>query len=254
MKTKATWTTLAVLLGLLVWGETASAFYNPQTGRWLSRDPIGEQGGLNLYGFVGNDSMDRVDVLGLEVSIDPSDPKHPSGRCTMSQTCRDNIRLLLALLGSASQRLATDFTSAYLKLAKDKTPIPPDQIYNPNVTDYRTSWNNHVQELVNTLARATECVTVIGAQKKDGQCGCCKWFDDKRLRWRGQEVERLKRQVPNAINRWYWITDGAGTFVEVSVSPPNPAAVGVAAGAALLLVPGGEPEGAALVGGCLQGL
>jgi integrase/recombinase XerD len=27
-------------------------YYNPTTGRWPSRDPIGEEGGLNLYGFV----------------------------------------------------------------------------------------------------------------------------------------------------------------------------------------------------------
>ncbi len=28
--------------------------YDPNMGRWLSRDPIGEEGGVNLYGFVGN--------------------------------------------------------------------------------------------------------------------------------------------------------------------------------------------------------
>ncbi len=28
--------------------------YNPDLGRWLNRDPIGENGGVNLYGFVGN--------------------------------------------------------------------------------------------------------------------------------------------------------------------------------------------------------
>ncbi|WPX40791.1 RHS repeat-associated core domain-containing protein [Akkermansia sp. N21116] len=28
--------------------------YNPTDGRWLTRDPIGEQGGHNLYGFVRN--------------------------------------------------------------------------------------------------------------------------------------------------------------------------------------------------------
>ncbi|GHU14001.1 hypothetical protein AGMMS50225_24990 [Betaproteobacteria bacterium] len=27
--------------------------YDPRTGRWLSRYPIGEAGGLNLYGYVG---------------------------------------------------------------------------------------------------------------------------------------------------------------------------------------------------------
>ncbi len=35
------------------------------TGRWLSRDPIGERGGVNLYGFVGNDGVNYVDRLGL---------------------------------------------------------------------------------------------------------------------------------------------------------------------------------------------
>ena len=34
---------------------------------WPSRDPIGEKGGLNLYGFVGNDGVDRFDLLGQDV-------------------------------------------------------------------------------------------------------------------------------------------------------------------------------------------
>jgi len=29
-------------------------YMDPETGRWLSRDPIGERGGLNLYVFVGS--------------------------------------------------------------------------------------------------------------------------------------------------------------------------------------------------------
>lgn len=28
-------------------------YFEPVTGTWLSRDPLGESGGLNLYGFVG---------------------------------------------------------------------------------------------------------------------------------------------------------------------------------------------------------
>jgi len=80
MQTKTTWTILVVLLGLLVWAQSASAFYNPQTGRWLSRDPIGEpdfnlltedvhfggKGDLNLFGFVGNEPQGRYDYLGLQ--------------------------------------------------------------------------------------------------------------------------------------------------------------------------------------------
>ncbi len=39
--------------------------YDPNMGRWLSRDPIGEEGGANLYGFVENDGLDGFDYLGF---------------------------------------------------------------------------------------------------------------------------------------------------------------------------------------------
>lgn len=34
-------------------------------GRWLNRDPIGIKGGINVYGFVGNDGINDWDLLGL---------------------------------------------------------------------------------------------------------------------------------------------------------------------------------------------
>src|SRR5207248_180990 len=40
-------------------------FYDPNFQRWINQDPIGEEGGINLYGFIGNDSLDGVDPLGL---------------------------------------------------------------------------------------------------------------------------------------------------------------------------------------------
>jgi len=36
-------------------------------GRWLNRDPLGEVGGINLYGFVMNRPLIGIDPLGLEV-------------------------------------------------------------------------------------------------------------------------------------------------------------------------------------------
>jgi len=41
-------------------------YYDPVTGRWPSRDPIGERGGVNIYGMVGNNAVGRWDYLGLE--------------------------------------------------------------------------------------------------------------------------------------------------------------------------------------------
>lgn len=37
----------------------------PEMGRWASRDPIGERGGINLYALVRNRPTNRVDYLGL---------------------------------------------------------------------------------------------------------------------------------------------------------------------------------------------
>ena len=39
-------------------------FYCPDHGRWLNRDPIAEEGGLNLYGFCGNNPVCRYDKDG----------------------------------------------------------------------------------------------------------------------------------------------------------------------------------------------
>src|SRR6266498_2652979 len=39
--------------------------YDPDLGRWITRDPIGEAGGVNLYGYVENDPDSFVDPLGL---------------------------------------------------------------------------------------------------------------------------------------------------------------------------------------------
>jgi RHS repeat-associated protein len=40
-------------------------YYDPVTGRWPSRDPIAERGGVNLYGFVGNNGVNDLDYLGM---------------------------------------------------------------------------------------------------------------------------------------------------------------------------------------------
>lgn len=52
--------------GLLYYGYR---YYDPVTGRWPSRDPIEEEGGINLYGFVGNDGINLWDNLGNAAPI-----------------------------------------------------------------------------------------------------------------------------------------------------------------------------------------
>jgi RHS repeat-associated protein len=40
-------------------------YYDPEVGRFINRDPIGYAGGLNLYGYVGNNFPNYIDPLGL---------------------------------------------------------------------------------------------------------------------------------------------------------------------------------------------
>jgi hypothetical protein len=89
-----------IVLAILLVVQSAPAFYDPNLGRWLSRDPIGE-GGFQLisrervprsefgfvvngeaqespsaYRFVHNNPLSRVDPLGLD---DPSCNAYPQG-------------------------------------------------------------------------------------------------------------------------------------------------------------------------------
>ena len=43
-------------------------YYDPATGRWLTRDPIGYAGGLNLYAYCGNEPVGGVDPSGYVTS------------------------------------------------------------------------------------------------------------------------------------------------------------------------------------------
>ena len=53
--------------GLIYYGYR---YYAPTTARWLTRDPLEEQGGLNLHCFCENDGVNRYDALGQWVSWD----------------------------------------------------------------------------------------------------------------------------------------------------------------------------------------
>ena len=75
---------LVVVTSILLLTQSVVAFYNPSTGRWLSRDPIQEDGGQNLYGLTHNAPIAAIDRFGLApiegytLQADPSDSDNPS--------------------------------------------------------------------------------------------------------------------------------------------------------------------------------
>ncbi len=61
--------------------EYGFRYLDPLTGRWPSRDPIGEEGGVNVYGFVGNGPLMKLDRLGM-------------AKLTVSDNCKGHESLL----------------------------------------------------------------------------------------------------------------------------------------------------------------
>jgi RHS repeat-associated protein len=56
-------------------------YYDPSTGRYISADPIGLDGGMNLYLYTGANPVNFIDPMGLDSSWtgwDPSKASRPS--------------------------------------------------------------------------------------------------------------------------------------------------------------------------------
>ena len=125
MKTKQMLVLAVLLLGILL-GQQAQAFYNPSTGRWLSRDPIADNPRKlkfqwitqtkNPHAFVENVSTTRVDPDGrqwYEPPIFPTDPfppryPNPSGYkcdCCTKQKVTESKNELIGRYNQAAGRL-----------------------------------------------------------------------------------------------------------------------------------------------------
>ena len=84
-------------------------FYSPRLGRWLTRDPIEESGGVNLYGFCGNDVVGKVDVLGFWTWTEDSAKAYLEGTISVWRDTGWNF--------------AADALAHYLKKTKDNADL-----------------------------------------------------------------------------------------------------------------------------------
>jgi hypothetical protein len=81
---------LAICLAWLL-PLTSQAFYNPSTGRWLSRDPIEERADPNLYAIANNRTTCSTDSLGL-MTFDESCP--PGAQRVIVQAMADICKII----------------------------------------------------------------------------------------------------------------------------------------------------------------
>ncbi len=84
-------------------------FYSPSLSRWLNRDPLEEEGGRNLYCLVGNNSLNRFDVLGLRAG------KYACERCgpEISQGLVETLRAVEVKFKQLTPEIAKERCSAW---------------------------------------------------------------------------------------------------------------------------------------------
>ncbi len=69
-------------------------WYDPATGRWISRDPIGISGGLNLYAFCDNDPVNFRDPWGLCKEDEQSYDEEAEAQKYLNLLRRDKFKLM----------------------------------------------------------------------------------------------------------------------------------------------------------------
>jgi hypothetical protein len=139
--TKPTLAALSLIAWLML-PQTAHCLYNPSTGRWLSRDPIGEKGGLNIYVFVGNRSVLRTDFLGLLVFDKRCTPAEQS---SMKKALEERCKLAkqnncFRCLSKKFKRAMEDFCDSINDPKKQPYVFCDDQQSKPTECGASSTW------------------------------------------------------------------------------------------------------------------
>jgi RHS repeat-associated protein len=163
-------------------------YYDPLTGRWPSRDPIGEQGGMNLYGFVDNQPISRHDKLGL-ICTKANNLLWIAEWATGVNGWNSNPEFNLLIVGwdcfdkSGNIRASLDLswrTSAIPKLREfcDKTPVEDERDWS-YLGARKTPAGSHIGWISGYWAYAYGDITaqedknIITSKYKDKETGKC---------------------------------------------------------------------------------
>jgi RHS repeat-associated protein len=187
-------------------------WYDAGKGRWLNRDPIGEDGGVNLQAIVGNNLVQQTDMLGLaQMTTEPNGVRRPIQRkqlkgkkkrkakcsCTYAQSCADNLECLGKRLDELEDRIEELLDPKWIAKAKKDYFIPYEQRYGDrSVYSTRQAYENHIVEAGTVSLGVARCLLVIRGQQALCQCP----------RGSGATLESLKSRAAQLMGQLSGIT------------------------------------------------
>ncbi len=123
--------------------EFGCRWYDAETGRWISKDPIGLSGGMNLYVACRNDFVNHTDGDGLYPG-ERSYIETEEGRCLDGDKIANDIRLFYDGIDEASRSywwVPKGFTSYMALFSLSGGPWGPCD-FKYNDSDYMVYYNN----------------------------------------------------------------------------------------------------------------
>jgi RHS repeat-associated protein len=125
--------------------DSGLRFYSPEISRWLSRDPIGEMGGLNVYRFVANRPVFDTDSLGM----------------LSTQEIKDAIKDVSMSLGAALK-----FSWAAAQIAETAVPLIPFALFSADIQG-TYPYQHCVSSCRATRTLGREMAEFMGDQKEE---------------------------------------------------------------------------------------
>jgi len=144
---------MMLVCSVLLATHSAQAFYNPSTGRWLSRDPKHEDGGKNLYAFIDNNVPNKRDAVGL---CDPGQKK----------TCGEDVTL-------AVSRTLADIRAAYWTWPTEQKRTACDTLVGLGQQPYSSAWD--IDQLAYFTPLFSKYVPKYPQAFKGGTKPDCQW-------------------------------------------------------------------------------
>ncbi len=147
-------------------------YYSSELGRWLTRDPIGEKGGMNLYTFCLNSPVNYFDLLGQKAALWEEIAAAIAGAIFLILPDKYSQQILIELLGGDEAVLEKTRKDLSIKGGPFTLQLWDHSVAKDSSAVIVTSANQHswsmAVDLVKNSPRFKERSTFIKKRLKEG--------------------------------------------------------------------------------------